>query len=51
MDKNYLSFKIIIVGQQSVGKTALAYNYVKGEFRHDYNVTVGVEFSSKTTEI
>jgi GTPase SAR1 family protein len=42
MDKTFLSFKMIIVGQQNVGKTALAYNFVNGQFKHDYNVTVGV---------
>lgn len=46
-----LSFKVIIVGTQCAGKTSLAYNYVNGTFRADYNVTVGVEFSSKTLEI
>lgn len=51
MDRNYLSFKVIIVGHQGVGKTALAFNYVKGQFKQDYNVTVGVEFSSKTIDI
>lgn len=42
MEKVQLSFKIIIVGMQASGKTSLAYNYVNGGFRGDYNVTIGV---------
>jgi GTPase SAR1 family protein len=34
-----------------VGKTALLTKYIKGEFTDAYNVTVGVEFTSKTVRI
>jgi len=34
-----------------VGKTAMLTKYIKGEFTDQYNVTVGVEFTSKTVRI
>lgn len=34
-----------------VGKTAMLNKYIKGEFSEQYNVTVGVEFTSKTIRI
>ena len=34
-----------------MGKTALLTKYIKGEFTDAYNVTVGVEFTSKTVRI
>lgn len=43
-----LNFKIVAVGESATGKTSLIYKYIKGEFRLDYNVTLGVEFYTKT---
>ena len=34
-----------------VGKSCLLLRYTKDEFASEYNVTIGVEFSSKTVEI
>jgi GTPase SAR1 family protein len=34
-----------------VGKSSMLVKYIKGEFSNEYNVTVGVEFNSKTVEI
>lgn len=58
MDDNDIVFKIIVIGQTctnllivGVGKSSLLLKYIKGEFSQDYNVTVGVEFSSKTVEV
>ena len=42
-----LLFKIIIVGDAGVGKTCLLHQYTHSEFKQEYNVTIGVEFSSK----
>jgi GTPase SAR1 family protein len=49
-----LNFKIIVVGHQGtfssisgVGKSSLVSRYIKGEFLDNYNVTVGVEYSTK----
>lgn len=46
-----LNFKIVAVGESATGKTSLIYKYIKGEFRLDYNVTLGVEFYTKTQRI
>jgi small GTP-binding protein len=42
-----VSYKIIIVGEQGVGKTSLVLRYIKDIFSKDYKVTVGFEFYSK----
>lgn len=42
-----LLFKIIIVGDTGVGKTCFLHQYTHNEFKSEYNVTIGVEFSSK----
>ena len=39
--------KYIIIGDVNVGKTNLLLRYVHGQFRSDYNATVGVEFGAK----
>ena len=36
--------KIIIIGNQSVGKTNIVTRYVKGEFSEDYMITIGMDF-------
>ena len=40
-------FKIVIVGDSSVGKTNIMSKYLKNEFKEDSRATVGVEFGSK----
>ena len=40
-------FKIILVGDTSVGKTNIINKYIKNEFHEDFNATIGVEFSHK----
>ena len=40
-------FKIILVGDTSVGKTNIINKYIKNEFQEDYYTTIGVEFSHK----
>lgn len=42
-----ISFKMIVIGEQGVGKTSLILRYVKDVFSKDYKVTVGFEFYSK----
>ena len=34
-----------------VGKSSILLRYTQNQFRKDYNVTIGVEFCSKTVEI
>ena len=40
-------FKIILVGDTSVGKTNIINKYIKNEFHEDFFATIGVEFSHK----
>lgn len=44
-------FKIIIVGDSSVGKTSLIERYCKNQWSNQTRPTIGVEFSTKTIEI
>eukprot|EP00826_Nyctotherus_ovalis_P034145 TRINITY_DN2801_c0_g1_i12.p2 TRINITY_DN2801_c0_g1~~TRINITY_DN2801_c0_g1_i12.p2 ORF type:complete len:221 (+),score=76.21 TRINITY_DN2801_c0_g1_i12:53-715(+) len=43
--QDYL-FKLIVIGEPSVGKSCMLVRAVKGEFKHEYEVTIGAEFSS-----
>ena len=45
-----LSFKVIVIGDQGVGKTSLIVRYIKDVFSKDYKVTVGFEFYSKVVK-
>jgi len=49
-DFDYL-FKVIIVGDGGVGKTAIAVRFAEGVFREDYKMTIGVDFSIRTIDI
>ena len=49
--KNEYRFKYIIVGQPSVGKSNIILRFVKGQFNEKYNVTIGVDYSSKNINI
>ncbi|MHA1650353.1 MAG: GTP-binding protein [Candidatus Helarchaeota archaeon] len=44
-------FKVIVVGDGGVGKTAIAVRFAEGVFRDDYKMTIGVDFSIKTLDI
>ena len=51
-DENYeMMFKVVIIGDSSVGKTNIMTKYLKNEFHEDSKATVGVEFGSKTFSI
>ena len=45
MNFNYL-LKYVIVGDASVGKSNLLLRYTHGQFRDEYQLTIGVEFGS-----
>jgi len=40
-------FKVIIVGDPTVGKTSFVQRYVQNSYRRDYKGTVGVDFALK----
>ncbi|CAK94311.1 unnamed protein product (macronuclear) [Paramecium tetraurelia] len=44
-------YKIILVGDQGVGKSSILLRYTKDLFQRDYNVTIGLEFASKKVTI
>ena len=53
MDKESYDFlfKIILIGDSSVGKSNILLKYLKGEFDPNSKATVGVEFGTKTLKI
>jgi Ras-related protein Rab-7L1 len=40
-------FKVIIIGDPTVGKTSFVQRYVQDSFKRDYKGTVGVDFALK----
>jgi len=49
-DFDYL-FKIIVLGDGGVGKTALTTRFATGVFKEQYKMTIGVDFSIKTINV
>ena len=43
------TWKIMMLGDASVGKTSLTIRYISGFFLEDLKLTIGVDFYSKTT--
>jgi len=43
------TYKILMLGDASVGKTSLTIRYISGFFLEDLKLTIGVDFYSKTT--
>ncbi|MFX1391007.1 MAG: Rab family GTPase [Promethearchaeota archaeon] len=43
------TFKVLMLGDASVGKTSLTIRYISGYFKEDLRLTIGVDFYSKTT--
>ena len=50
MSYDYL-FKIIVIGESGVGKSALVERLCGRTFKQHYDVTIGVEFDTKTIQI
>jgi small GTP-binding protein len=44
-------FKYIIIGDAAVGKSNLLLRYAHGQFKAEYQLTIGVEFGAKNVEI
>ena len=51
MESTEYLFKVILIGDSSVGKTNLLSRFVKNEFNSQSKPTVGVDFFSKTVTI
>ncbi|MHA1972123.1 MAG: Rab family GTPase [Candidatus Hodarchaeales archaeon] len=45
------AFKLLLVGEPEVGKTSLIKRYVDNFFKEGYQITLGVDFLSKTVNI
>ncbi|XP_037641857.1 ras-related protein Rab-25b [Sebastes umbrosus] len=44
-------FKVVLIGESGVGKSNLLSRFTKNEFNHDTRTTIGVEFSTRTTQL
>lgn len=44
-------FKLVIVGDSTVGKSNLLGRYCKGDFDQESKATIGVEFSTRTVKV
>ena len=44
-------FKIVVVGDSGTGKSCLIQRYVTNEFLDNYEVTLGVEYISKSVKV
>ena len=44
-------YKIIFLGDQSVGKSSILNRFYQDKFEPDYQATIGLDFHSKNTEI
>ena len=45
---NYTKFKVVVLGDQSVGKTCILQRITSDTFDHQLNPTVGVDFLVKS---
>jgi GTPase SAR1 family protein len=45
------TFKILVVGDAGVGKSALMNRFVHGVYNNNYNATIGVDFKIATINI
>jgi len=41
------TFKVLLLGAATVGKTSIFYRYVKNKFSHDYITTIGINYLTK----
>ena len=44
------TFKYIVIGDASVGKSNIILRYLKGQFQENYNVTIGLEMGFKNIQ-
>ena len=51
LDNEYYTFRIIMVGDTFVGKSCMLLKFTDNRFIHHHDITIGVEFGSKTLQI
>ena len=44
-------YKIIVIGDPTVGKTSFVQRYIQNSFKNDYKGTVGVDFALKVIKL
>ena len=49
--KFFYKLKFIVIGDAGVGKTNIIHRFVKGEFKNEYHLTLGMDFSSYNLEL
>lgn len=47
----YLMLRFIVVGDAGVGKSCFVQQFLDGTTKENYDVTVGVEFGSKSIKV
>jgi small GTP-binding protein len=50
LSKKYV-FKLVVLGDEMVGKTSIIFRYTERRFLGDYKPTIGIDFSAKIVEI
>ena len=45
------TFKILVIGESSVGKTAIMERFCENQFKGDYMSTIGMDFNTKTLAV
>ncbi|KAL7718338.1 Rab family GTPase [Entamoeba marina] len=48
MTSNELTFKVLVIGESSVGKTAMLERYCENSFKEEFMPTIGMDFNTKT---
>jgi Ras-related protein Rab-7L1 len=43
-------FKVIVIGDPTVGKTSFVHRYIHNSYKRDYKGTVGVDFALKVVK-
>ena len=51
MEQGDYIFKVIIIGDSGSGKSSFIYYFLNGEYKHNPQYTIGVEYSSKIIRV
>jgi len=46
-----LKYKIVVLGESSVGKTSIINKFINGKFNEDCQPTIGIDFYSKSFNV
>lgn len=51
IDKKVLRYKVILIGDASVGKTSILHRFIHNKFKIEYNCTIGVDYWVKSLSL